>query len=283
MYDGTLASKGPWQAIVTFQQLIVLATQDGTVDMTADAIARRTSIPLEIITAGIEALMQPDPDSRTPDEDGRRIVLLEDHRRWGWRIVNHAKYRDIRRAEERREYLRLAQAKSRAAKKGVNTGQHLSPEINTSTNTEADTDTDAGPPAEAGGKAPRKRSAAPPKPRRVAGAGDVAMPVGVTEQTWRDWCELRAKKKAPVTATVVERAIGEAETAKLTLEEFLQVWCFRGSQGLQAEWLTPNDLARLPGRNGGHVNKQAALEASNAAVGDAWLKKQMGEGDHASE
>lgn len=138
MYDGTLASEGPWQALVTFQQLIVLADQDGVVDMTASAISRRTSIPLEIIKAGLEVLVQPDPDSRTPDEDGRRIVCLESHRDWGWQIVNHRKYQQMRNAEERREYLRLAQAKRRErlraeAVNNVNTRQQMSAGINTST------------------------------------------------------------------------------------------------------------------------------------------------------
>jgi hypothetical protein len=114
MFDGTLVSRGPWQALVTFQQMIVLADRDGVVDMTADAISRRTSIPLEIIELGIDSLMRPDPKSRTPDEEGRRITLLEDHRDWGWQIVNHAKYQAIRSAEERREYLRVAQANRRA-------------------------------------------------------------------------------------------------------------------------------------------------------------------------
>lgn len=136
MFDGTLASKGPWQALVTFQQLIVLSDKDGNVDMTAEAISRRTSIPLEIIEVGIAELMKPDDESRTPDENGRRIVYLEDHRRWGWRIVNHAKYATIRTAEERREYLRLAQAKRRAKVKAstlVNSSQQLSANVNTST------------------------------------------------------------------------------------------------------------------------------------------------------
>lgn len=145
MYDGTLASRGPWQALVTFQQMIVLADQDGVVDMTADAIARRTSIPLEIIEAGIEALLQPDTKSRTPDEEGRRIVTLEEHRDWGWQIVNHAKYRDMRKAEDRREYLRVAQANRREKLKStsVNKRQQMSAKINTSTNTDADADTEA--------------------------------------------------------------------------------------------------------------------------------------------
>jgi hypothetical protein len=120
MYEGTLA--GHWQAIVTMQQLVVLATKDGIVDMTADAISRRTSIPLEIITAGLEHLAKPDPYSRTPGEDGRRIVPLDDHRPWGWKLVNHAKYRALRNLEEKREADRDRIAEKRKQNKDVAIG-----------------------------------------------------------------------------------------------------------------------------------------------------------------
>ena len=115
MYEGTLGSRGPWEALVTFQQLIVLANRHGEVDMTADAISRRTTIPLDIIEKGLVALSQPDPDSRTPDEDGKRIVLLDARRAWGWRLVNYDKYRKIRNEEERREYQRKWVADKRKA------------------------------------------------------------------------------------------------------------------------------------------------------------------------
>ena len=95
MFDGTLATVGPWEALVTFQQLLILADKYGTVDMTPEAIARRTTVPLEIIRKGLEALEKPDPHSRTPDEEGRRIVPLSDSRPWGWKIVNHAHYRTM--------------------------------------------------------------------------------------------------------------------------------------------------------------------------------------------
>lgn len=101
MYDGTLA--GHWQAIVTMQQMIVLANEDGVVDMTPDAISRRTTIPLEIIRAGIEHLEKPDPLSRTPGDEGKRIELLDGHRPWGWRLVNFAKYRGLRNMEQKKE------------------------------------------------------------------------------------------------------------------------------------------------------------------------------------
>ena len=106
IYDGTLCTNHPWQALVTFQQLLILADQDGTVDMTARAISRRTGIPIEIIDLGIEELLRPDPESRTPDEDGRRIIPLVEGREWGWRVVNYVTYRSLKREEDRREYHR---------------------------------------------------------------------------------------------------------------------------------------------------------------------------------
>lgn len=80
-------------------------------------------------------------------------------------------------------------------------------------------------------EAPRKRAATP----QVARPGDVA------EQTWADWLALRKAKKAPVTETVIQQASREADKAGMPLDDFLRVWCARGSQGLQADWLKPNE------------------------------------------
>lgn len=62
IYDGTLCNQ--WEALVTFQQMIVLCDADGTLDMTPEAISRRTTIPLDIITKGIAFLEAPDPQAR---------------------------------------------------------------------------------------------------------------------------------------------------------------------------------------------------------------------------
>lgn len=124
IYEGSLY--GQWEALVTFQQLIVLAEHpDGIVDMTPAAIAARTSIPLDIIQRGIAYLEQPDAESRTPDEEGRRIIRLSDGRTWGWRITNYPEYNAIRTAEERREYMRLYQQARRAAKKAASTDVNI--------------------------------------------------------------------------------------------------------------------------------------------------------------
>ncbi|MEP7354718.1 MAG: hypothetical protein ABI824_15930 [Acidobacteriota bacterium] len=106
MFDGTLATKGPWEAMCTFQQFVILADKNGIVDMTPEAISRRTTIPLDVIKTGIAALLQPDAESRTPDEDGRRIVPISDHRTWGWQVVNYCKYSKIRTNDDRQEYMK---------------------------------------------------------------------------------------------------------------------------------------------------------------------------------
>lgn len=79
--------------------------------------------------------------------------------------------------------------------------------------------------------------------RQKAPACAVSRPDGVSPQTWADWLALRKAKKAPVTETVLQEAIRESAKAGLTLSRFLEIWCSRGSQGLQADWLKPNERA----------------------------------------
>lgn len=66
---------------------------------------------VEEIEKGIEFLCAPDPKSRTPDEEGRRLVKLGP---FDYRVVNFVKYRGIRDEEDRREQNRLAQERWRA-------------------------------------------------------------------------------------------------------------------------------------------------------------------------
>ena len=94
--------------------LLSLCDADGVVDMTVEAIAGRTGWPIEFIRQGIAELEQPDPQSRTPAVDGRRILRLDEHRNWGWSITNYSEYRERGRTEERREHFRAAKRQQRA-------------------------------------------------------------------------------------------------------------------------------------------------------------------------
>jgi hypothetical protein len=117
----------------------------------------------------------------------------------------------------------------------------------------------------------------------------VACPPQVQEQVWQDWLTLRKMKKAPVTETVVESAKKEAVKANMSFNDFLVVWCRRGSQGLEADWLKPHerqtfaqqaaDIARttVPAQHSGPdpVLLQIAADRQKAAPMPAHIRQQI--------
>lgn len=117
MYDGTL--RADWEALITFQQMIILSDADGVVDMTPHAISGRTGIPLVHIENGIKVLESPDPYSRSAEQEGRRICLLDEHRPWGWYLVNHSKYKHLQDSDTVRAQTRERVRKHREKNKPV--------------------------------------------------------------------------------------------------------------------------------------------------------------------
>lgn len=111
IYDSTVARDYTVRHL--FMDLLVLADPTGVVDMTPDAIARRTNIPQDIVERCLSELCQPDVKSRSPLEEGKRIIPIDSRRDWGWKIVNYAHYRKIRDQEVRRSYFRDYQRKRR--------------------------------------------------------------------------------------------------------------------------------------------------------------------------
>jgi hypothetical protein len=102
--DSSIAND--WQVRVVFEDFIILGYPDGIVDMTLEAISARTRIPIDIVVRAVDSLQQPDPQSRTPDHEGRRLVLLDKNRTWGWFIVNYEKYKEMKNGFDKRSYMR---------------------------------------------------------------------------------------------------------------------------------------------------------------------------------
>lgn len=113
IWEGSLWGK--FEASAVFMLMLSLSDPRGFVDMTPEHIAARTGWPFDFIMKGIRQLMQPDKKSRTQTLDGRRIVPIDSHRDWGWKIVNYEKYRDLLRTDARREYFREYKRAERAA------------------------------------------------------------------------------------------------------------------------------------------------------------------------
>lgn len=103
----------------------------------------------------------------------------------------------------------------------------------------------------------RKRSAPP-----------IERPDDVDQQTWSDWLQLRKAKNAPVTQTVLKSAISESAKAGLPLDRFLGIWCARGSQGLEASWLTDSERRQSSHHNGFKTARQQLIEGGAAAIFD---------------
>lgn len=112
IFDSSIREKP--EVRFTFMDMLVLADIDGVVDMTHEAIAARTNRPLELIRETISDLEGPDPKSRTPDHQGKRIVRLDNHRDWGWMIVNYDRFRRTASEEQRREKTRARVSKFRS-------------------------------------------------------------------------------------------------------------------------------------------------------------------------
>ena len=102
------------------------------------------------------------------------------------------------------------------------------------------------------------------KPRKPA-KPSIAKPDDVDGQTWADWLTLRKAKKAPVTETVVHGARAESVKAGMTLDAFLQVWCRRGSQGLEANWLKPAER-----QTASRVQPESFRESDRKAAEKRW-------------
>lgn len=80
-----------------FEDLLKLADhRTGTIDMTRSAIARRLNVPIDLLNEKLNILESPDENSNDPELGGCRIVRLDEHRDWGWKIVNWHKYESLK-------------------------------------------------------------------------------------------------------------------------------------------------------------------------------------------
>jgi hypothetical protein len=96
----------------------------------------------------------------------------------------------------------------------------------------------------------------------------VACPADVGLEVWQDWLQLRKAKRAPVTNTVLNSARKESEKAGISLNAFLTIWCARGSQGLEASWLKPNEKS-IAMTKAGEANQRVMSGLTRGLVGGA--------------
>ena len=89
---GTLYGK--WPDIGLWPVLLSMADKHGRIDVTPQFIAGVTGLDIDEVAACIQRFCGPDKFSRTKADDGRRLEPIDPEREWGWRVVNHAAYRE---------------------------------------------------------------------------------------------------------------------------------------------------------------------------------------------
>ena len=95
--------------------MLAMADHAGRVHGSIPGLAHMARVPLEDCETALHTFLNPDPYSRTPDWEGRRIEVIDG----GWRLLNYAKHRAIKDAESvkesKRAYINDRRAKERAA------------------------------------------------------------------------------------------------------------------------------------------------------------------------
>lgn len=129
MWTGSLMGKGS----VT-QNLMSYAVSncdaDGCVELNATLLSCLFGDPKDKVEEAITHLCSPDPESRTPDEDGRRLTR---EGQFLYHIVNYCKYRDLRdldkRREQTKEAMRRYRTRQKEAQNNVSNSEQRDPDV----------------------------------------------------------------------------------------------------------------------------------------------------------
>src|SRR5277367_999230 len=118
----------PTHVRVLFVSMLARADATGFVEAAQPGLERLANLTAKEVAEGIIVLESPDPCSKNPANEGRRVLKVPG----GWMILNYEEYRNRRGDEERREYMRHYMQDYRKEKKveGVNTGKQMLTSVN---------------------------------------------------------------------------------------------------------------------------------------------------------
>ncbi|HEX6038882.1 hypothetical protein [Longimicrobium sp.] len=240
--------------------MLLLGDGDGNVYGAVPGIARQAGVPVEACREAIKYLSGPDPDSRTPDHEGRRILPIDG----GWKIVNSRKYREMRTERQRQSADRAQRYRERKA-----AGQTRRPRDasrKSRAEVEVETDTTDIPPEGAATAAPAAKKPRAPsvqaeavqdyEQRFGAGSAPGGRIAGVMTRLVEHQAAARSEEPYPCWSGWVRpawrRYLAETTHPAPNVNDFAQHF---------ADWAGVTALARAPARGGG-----GAEARSDAAV-----------------
>jgi hypothetical protein len=181
VFSGSLYGRYPDTAAWLF--MLAMADWQGHIDRTAEYIAGVTGMPLADLKGCIDRFMAPDPNSRSQVEEGRKLVLIDPSRSWGWKVVNIGLYREKARERQRSADGRNAEKQRRYRERNRNPAL---PDVTPINPTQTQTKT-------------KERAALPPPVLRE----------GVNSEAWTRWLEYRKAIKKPLKPASIPAAMTE--------------------------------------------------------------------------
>lgn len=94
---------------VVWVTMMAMADQDGIVEASVPGLAHLAGVTVEETESAVAKFLSPDPHSRSPENEGRRIEPVDG----GWRLLNHSKYREKMSLDDIRERARIRQQRFR--------------------------------------------------------------------------------------------------------------------------------------------------------------------------
>lgn len=89
--------------------LLACTDRNGEVQGSIPGIARLAGVSVEACRSAFDRFLSPDPDSRTKDDEGRRVEVIDG----GWMLINHRKYREMASDADRAEKAAIRQRRKR--------------------------------------------------------------------------------------------------------------------------------------------------------------------------
>jgi hypothetical protein len=120
LYEGSMVGAGP-TVFAVWGYCIAKADRGGIVILNPALLAPIIGTSRVDIERAIEYLERPDPNSKNPDHEGRRLLKMSG---FAYFVVSHAVYRGMNNGEDRREYMREYMRKRRG-EEAVNSLQSL--------------------------------------------------------------------------------------------------------------------------------------------------------------
>ena len=93
--------------------LLAMSDRNGEIQASIPGLAVRAGITLSDCEAALKSFMSPDKYSRTTDDQGRRIEVIEG----GWALLNHEKYRAMSSKDDSKSSNSMRQARHRDKKR----------------------------------------------------------------------------------------------------------------------------------------------------------------------